>query len=61
MRIACLLDSDFEDSEFRGPYDTLRGAGHEVTVIGLEAGRKLTGKQGKETVTADPDRRGVGR
>jgi protease I len=53
MRIACLLDSDFEDSEFRGPYEALRRAAHEVTVIGLEAGRKLTGKQGKETVTAD--------
>src|SRR5579872_6156722 len=53
MRVACVLDVDFEDSEFRGPHDALTRAGHEVTVIGLEAGRKLTGKRGKEKVTAD--------
>lgn len=53
MRVACLLDSDFEDSEFRGPYDALREAGHEVTVIGLRAGAELTGKKGKERTTAE--------
>ncbi len=53
MRIACLLDSDFEDSEFRKPFDALRGAGHDVTVIGTEAGRELRGKKGRETVHAD--------
>jgi deglycase len=57
MRVACLLDSDFEDSEFRGPYDALRQAGHEVTVIGLEAGRELTGKRGEERARAE---RGIG-
>jgi protease I len=57
MRVACLLDSDFEDSEFRQPYDALREAGHEVTVIGLEAGKELTGKQGKERTRAE---RGIG-
>jgi protease I len=53
MRVACLLDSDFEDSEFRGPYDALREAGHEVTVIGMEAGKELAGKQGQEHVRAE--------
>jgi deglycase len=53
MRVACLLDSDFEDSEFRQPYDALREAGHEVTVIGMEAGRELVGKQGQERVRAE--------
>jgi protease I len=53
MRIACLLDIDFEDSEFRGPHDALRKAGHEVTVIGLRAGEELAGKKGKERVTAE--------
>jgi protease I len=57
MRVACLLDSDFEDSEFRQPYDALREAGHEVTVIGMEAGRELTGKQGKERTRAE---KGIG-
>ena len=53
MRIACLLDSDFEDSEFREPYDALRKAGHEVAVIGLEADRELRGKRGEEAVRTD--------
>jgi protease I len=43
MRIACLLDSMFEDSEFRRPAEEFRNAGHEVTVIGFEAGEELTG------------------
>src|SRR5487761_787009 len=53
MRIACLLDSDFEDSEFRKPYDAFQAAGHEVVVIGLQRDSKLTGKQGKEVVRAE--------
>jgi protease I len=38
MRIACLLDNEFEDSEFRKPFEALEAAGHEVVVIGFEAG-----------------------
>ena len=53
MRIACLLDSDFEDSEFRKPYDAFKAAGHEVVIIGLQRDAKLTGKQGKEVVRAE--------
>jgi protease I len=53
MRIACLLDSGFEDSEFRKPYEALRAAGHEVVVVGFDAGSLLRGKQGEERVRAD--------
>lgn len=53
MRIACLLDSDFEDSEFKQPYDAFIKEGHQVTVIGLEAGKELSGKKGQVTTTAD--------
>ena len=53
MKVACVLDNDFEDSEFRGPCDALRQAGHEVVVIGLKAGSQLMGKQGTERVTTD--------
>ena len=53
MRIACLLDTDFEDSEFRKPYDAFKAAGHEVVIIGLQRDAKLTGKQGKEVVRAE--------
>jgi protease I len=52
-RIAMLLDEMFEDSEFRVPYDRLREAGHEVVVVGLQAGKRVAGKKGKETVTTD--------
>jgi protease I len=53
MRIACLLDNDFEDSEFRKPYDAFKAAGHEVVIIGLEPDAKLTGKNGKEVVRTE--------
>ncbi len=53
MRIACVLDSGFEDSEFAKPVDGLKQAGHEVVVIGLVAGRELKGKKGEVTVRSD--------
>ena len=55
--VAFLLADKFEDSEFRVPYDRLQDAGHEITVIGIEAGKEVEGKQGKETFTpeATPD------
>lgn len=52
-RIAMIVGEDFEDSEFRVPYDRLREAGHEVIVVGTERGRPLAGKQGKEKATPD--------
>jgi protease I len=53
MRIACLLAPDFEDSEYRKPFDAFTDAGHEVTVIGVEEGKELKGKKGQETVLTD--------
>lgn len=47
-RVAFLLDQDFEDSEFRVPYDRLKAAGHELTVLGKHDGEELNGKRGKE-------------
>ena len=49
-RIAFVLAEDFEDSEFRKPYDGLRAAGHIVEVLGAKAGETMTGKLGKEHV-----------
>ncbi len=56
-KVAFVLADNFEDSEFRVPYDRIREAGHEVTVIGTEAGKEVKGKQGEETFTpeATPD------
>lgn len=53
MHIACLLDSGFEDSEFRKPYDAFTQAGHQVTIVGLEAGKELEGYRGKETTRSE--------
>jgi protease I len=53
MRIACVLSSDFEDSEFGKPYRAFQDAGHEVAVIGTKAGEEITGKAGKERARAD--------
>ena len=48
MRIAFVLGDDFEDSEFRTPYDALIGAGYDVEVLGAKAGETMTGKRGVE-------------
>ena len=44
-RIAMPLGNEFEDSEFTIPYERLRDAGHEVTVIGSTAGTTVEGKR----------------
>jgi protease I len=52
-RIAFIVASDFEDSEFRVPYDAVKQAGHEAVIVGVEAGKPLKGKKGKETISAE--------
>jgi protease I len=49
-KVAILLADDFEDDEFRIPYDKLRDAGHEVSIIGLTKGQMVEGKRGREKV-----------
>lgn len=53
MKIACLLDNGFEDSEFKDPFDQFRAAGHQVTVIGFQPGAVLRGYRGHVEVTTD--------
>ena len=52
-RVAFVLENDFEDSEFRVPYDRLTKAGHDVTVVGTEKGKEVKGKKGKETFSIE--------
>ena len=52
-KLAMLLGQDYEDSEVRIPLDRLREAGHEVEIVGVEAGETLRGKKGDEEVTSD--------
>lgn len=51
--VAMIVGPGFEDSEVRVPLDRLREAGHDVTLIGTQAGQDLTGKRGNETVRTD--------
>jgi protease I len=53
MRIACLLGPDFEDAEFRIPYDQFRAHGHGVTIVGTECGLTLHGERRKEKIVAE--------
>ncbi len=52
-KVAFIVDEMFEDSEFRFPYDRVKEAGHEAVIVGLESGKKLEGKKGKETITTE--------
>ena len=53
MRIACVLDVDFEDSEFQQPHDAFQREGHQVTIVGLQAGKQLKGKKGTVTTKSE--------
>lgn len=48
-----IAEDMFEDVELRQPYDRLREAGHEVVLVGLEQGKRITGKQGREQRTIE--------
>ena len=52
-RVAFILADMFEDSEFKVPYDRIRSAGHDVVVVGSEAGTQVKGKRGEEIVRID--------
>ena len=53
LKVACILGPNFEDVELSEPVKRMRDEGYEVTLIGPEKGKKLEGKQGKVTGTAD--------
>ena len=52
-RIAFVLGQDFEDSEFRKPYDELRHAGHHIEILGARGGEVVRGKKGREQVLVE--------
>lgn len=53
MKIACVLGPKFEDSEFKDPYEAFQQTGHEVVIVGLEAGAELEGDKGKVKAKVD--------
>ncbi|PYZ98832.1 protease [Alteribacter lacisalsi] len=52
-KIACVMTDMFEDSEYTSPVQEFEGGGHEVMVIGPEAGKEVTGKNGEAKVKTD--------
>ncbi|MDQ3958474.1 MAG: type 1 glutamine amidotransferase [Actinomycetota bacterium] len=52
-KIAFILDEMFEDSEFQIPYERVKEAGHEPVIVGLESGKKVSGKKGDVTTTTE--------
>jgi protease I len=58
-RVVMPLAGDFEDSEFRKPYDSLRANGHDVVIVGAEAGKRVRGKGRREEATIDVRADGV--
>ena len=51
--IAVVIDNDFEDSEYEQPAKCLKEAGHTLTLIGTEKGKKLEGKQHESKITVE--------
>src|SRR5262245_46405847 len=52
-KVAFIVDQAFEDSEFAVPYERVKQAGHDVVVVGLEAGKEITGKRGQTRARID--------
>lgn len=52
-RIAVIITDMFEDSEYTEPAEAFRGAGHDLTHVGIEAGKTVHGKKDNTPVTID--------
>jgi protease I len=52
-KVAILIESHVEDSEFQVPYAALTEAGALISVLGSRMNEKYLGKQGKVSVEAD--------
>jgi protease I len=52
-KIAFLVGQDFEDSEFRKPYDALKQAGCQIDIVGAKASETVRGKKQHESVTIE--------
>ena len=52
-KIAVLVGQEYEDSELLIPVKRLTDAGHEVELLGVDAGRELVGLKGKTKVRVD--------
>lgn len=51
--IAMLVGDGYEDAEFQQPYERFLEAGHEVMVLGMEAGQVIKGKRGDSEIESE--------
>jgi protease I len=52
-KVGFVVGEMFEDSELRVPLDKIAQAGHEVVLIGTEAGKQIEGKKHREKITTE--------
>jgi protease I len=53
QKIAILATNDFEDIELKSPFDRLRDAGFDVSIVGPQAGSEIIGKRRKFRISVD--------
>lgn len=53
--IAVIIDELFEDSEYTEPVNAFKEKGHQITHVGLEAGKTVKGKKKDTPVVIDKD------
>lgn len=58
-KVAFIMDDLFEDIEFQVPYQRVKEAGHQPTLVGISPGRVLKGKQGEVEISVDMGSRDV--
>jgi protease I len=58
-RVAICLAPDYEDSELDMPRQRLREAGHDVVIVGVQAGKRLRGKRARSSIVVDKAARDV--
>lgn len=56
-KVVVHLADGFEDSEFTVPYERISSAGHEIVVVGTQAGETVEGKRGlaRVPIEAEPE------
>lgn len=52
-KIVAILGDMFEDVEYVKPAKAFKENGHEITIVGLKKGEKVTGKRGNTTETIE--------
>jgi protease I len=52
-KVAILIEKNYEDAEFQVPFNALKAAGAEVSVLGSRMNETYRGKQGKSSIEPD--------